>query len=47
MTTVYITTTTTKGAKCNLWSEVLQELKTTVFLKLYYPELCSSNVEEA
>ena len=34
-----------KGAKRNLWSEVLQELKVRVFLKLYYPELCS-NVEE-
>ena len=34
-----------KGAKRNLWSKVLQELKVRVFLKLYYPELCS-NVEE-
>ena len=25
-----------KGAKRNLWSEVMQELKVTVFLKLYY-----------
>ena len=30
-----------KGANRNLWSEVLQELKATVFLKQYYPELCS------
>ena len=36
-----------KGAKRNLWLEVLQELKATVFLKLYYPEFCSSNVEKA
>ena len=36
-----------KGAKRNIWLEVLQELKATVFLKLYYPEFCSSNVEEA
>ena len=36
-----------KGAKRNLWLEVLQELKAIVFLKLYYPEFCSSNVEEA
>ena len=35
-----------KGAKRNLLLEVLQELKATVFFKLYYPELCSSNVEE-
>ena len=34
-----------KGAKRNLYSEVLQELKATVFLKLYYPELYS-NVEK-
>ena len=34
-----------KGAKRNLYSEVLQELKVRVFLKLYYPELYS-NVEE-
>ena len=27
-----------KGAKRNLWSEVMQELKVTVFLKLYYPK---------
>ena len=27
-----------KGAKRNLYSEVLQELKIIVFLKLYYPE---------
>ena len=27
-----------KGAKRNLYSEVLQELKVIVFLKLYYPE---------
>ena len=26
-----------KGAKRNLWSEKMQELKVTVFLKLYYP----------
>ena len=31
-----------KGAKRNLWLEVLQELKATVFLKQYYPEFCSS-----
>ena len=36
-----------KGAKRNLWLEVLQELKTIVFLKLYYPEFCLSNVEES
>ena len=35
-----------KGAKRNLLLEVLQELKATIFLKLYYPELCS-NVKEA
>ena len=27
-----------KGSKRNIWLEVLQELKATVFLKLYYPE---------
>ena len=27
-----------KGAKRNLWSEVMQELKVIVFLKLYYPK---------
>ena len=27
-----------KGAKRNLWSEIMQELKVTLFLKLYYPE---------
>ena len=36
-----------KGAKRNVWSEVLQEMKVVVFLKQYYPEFCSSNVEEA
>ena len=36
-----------KGAKRNLWLEVLQEIKAIVFLKLYYPEFCSSNVEES
>ena len=35
-----------KGAKRNIWLEVLQELKATVFLKLYYPEFCS-NVEKS
>ena len=29
-----------KGAKRNLYSEVLQELKVRVFLKLYYPDEC-------
>ena len=29
-----------KGAKRNLYSEVLQELKATLFLKLYYPHNC-------
>ena len=29
-----------KGAKRNLYSEVLQDLKATVFLKLYYSENC-------
>ena len=27
-----------EGAKLNLWSQVMMELKVTVFLKLYYPE---------
>ena len=27
-----------KGANRNLWSEIMMELKVTVFLKLYYPE---------
>ena len=27
-----------KGAKRNLWLEVLQDLKAIVYLKLYYPE---------
>ena len=36
-----------KGAKRDLWSEVMQDLKVTVFLKLYYPEFCLSNVEES
>ena len=36
-----------KGAKRDLWSEVIQELKVLVFLKLYYTELCSSNVEKS
>ena len=29
-----------KGAKHDLYSEVLQELKVRVFLKLYYPDEC-------
>ena len=36
-----------KGAKRNLWLEVLLEMKVVVFLKLYYPEFCLSNVEES
>ena len=36
-----------KGAKRNLWLELLQEMKVVVFLKLYYPEFCLSNVEES
>ena len=36
-----------KGAKRDLWSEVMQDLKVTVFIKLYYPEFCLSNVEES
>ena len=34
-----------KGAKRDLWSEVMQELKVIVFLKLYYPEKYS-NIEK-
>ena len=30
----------TKGATRDLYSEVLQELKVRVFLKLYYPDEC-------
>ena len=29
-----------KGAKRDLWSELIQDIKVTVFLKLYYPEYC-------
>ena len=29
-----------KGARRDLWSEVMQDLKITVFLKLYYPDEC-------
>ena len=29
-----------KGTKRDLWSEVMQHLKVTVVLKLYYPEYC-------
>ena len=29
-----------KGAKRDLWSEVMQELKVRIFLKLYYPDEC-------
>ena len=30
----------TKGARRNIWSEIMQELKVRVFLKLYYPDDC-------
>ena len=29
-----------KGAKLDIWSEVMQELQVNVFLKQYYPEYC-------
>ena len=29
-----------KGAKRDIWSEVIQELQVNVFLKQYYPEYC-------
>ena len=33
-------TNLSKKAKRDLWSEVTQELKVRIFLKLYYPEEC-------
>ena len=29
-----------KGARRNIWSEIIQEMKVLVFLKLYYPDEC-------
>ena len=36
-----------KETKRDLWSNVIQELKVRIVLKLYYSELCCLNADEA